>query len=63
MEFNTIIFLSIQIVDNHIKVISTAIGILTFIWFLPDSIIAQKKKYFDEENIEISKKQFNYKMD
>lgn len=63
MEFNTIIFLSIQIVDNHIKVISTAIGILTFIWFLPDSIIAQKKKYFDEENIEISKKQFNYKLD
>ncbi|MBK8242368.1 MAG: hypothetical protein IPK88_02995 [Saprospiraceae bacterium] len=61
MRFNTI-NLTIQIVDNQIKVISTVIGILAFIWFLPDSIIAQKIKYFDEENIEISKKQYNHKL-
>lgn len=61
MRFNTI-NLTIQIVDNQIKVISIVIGILAFIWFLPDSIIAQKIKYFDEENIEISKKQYNHKL-
>lgn len=62
MGFNTI-NLSIQIINNHLKKISTLFGILTFIWFLPDSIIAQKQKYFDEANIEISKKQFNHKLD